>query len=155
MRLNALDPTKEAILRKLEMAQDWQIFEESGYREIWEILRPDAVNILDLSVIAQGRYGLRNLVVAVLASFIFRKRTIARRREALGLDSDTRMVWLVIDEAHNFCPRRRVPFRKRSWALGERGRQPDYHSRRQSTARRIEPEYSPVRLRSCTGSHRS
>jgi DNA helicase HerA-like ATPase len=125
MRLNALDQTKEAILRKLEMAQDWQIFEESGYREIWEILRPDAVNILDLSVIAQGRYGLRNLVVAVLASFIFRRRTIARRREELGLDSDTRKVWLVIDEAHNFCPSGKSTLSKEvlvRWA--KEGRQP-------------------------------
>jgi len=125
MRLDALDQTKEAIMRKLEMAQDWQIFEEAGYREIWEILRPDAVNILDLSVIAQGRYGLRNLVVAVLASFIFRKRTIARRREALGLDSDTRKVWLVIDEAHNFCPSGKSTLSKEilvRWA--KEGRQP-------------------------------
>lgn len=103
-RLRGLDVTKEALFRKLEMAQDWQIFEEKAYREIWEILRSDVVNILDLSVIAQGRYGLRNLVIAVLASFVFRKRTVARRREALGLPSDTRKVWLVIDEAHNFCP---------------------------------------------------
>lgn len=104
-RLRGLDATKEAIFRKLEMAQDWQIFEEKAYREIWEILRPDVINILDLSVIAQGRYGLRNLVIAVLASFVFRKRTIARRREALGLPSDTRKLWLIIDEAHNFCPK--------------------------------------------------
>ena len=103
-RLSGLDQTKEAVQRKLDMAHDWQIFAESRYQEIWEILRPDQINILDLSVIAQGRYGLRNLVVAVLASFIFRRRTIARRREALGLPSDTKKVWLVIDEAHNFCP---------------------------------------------------
>ena len=103
-RLRGLDVTKEAIFRKLEMAQDWQIFEETAYREIWEILRPDVINILDVSVIAQGRYGLRNLVIAVLANFVFRKRTIARRREALGLPADTKKVWLVIDEAHNFCP---------------------------------------------------
>jgi hypothetical protein len=86
------------------MAQDWGVFESAKYREVWEILRPDAINIVDLSVIAQGRYGLRNLVIAVLANFIFRKRTIARRREALGLAADTKKVWLVIDEAHNFCP---------------------------------------------------
>jgi len=103
-RLRGLNTTKEAIFRKLEMAQDWQIFEEKAYREIWEILRPDVVNVLDLSVIAQGRYGLRTLVIAVLANFVFRKRTIARRREALGLPTDTRKVWLIIDEAHNFCP---------------------------------------------------
>lgn len=103
-KARALDQTKEAIERKIDMAHDWQLFEEREYRELWEILQPDAINIVDLSVIAQGRYGLRNLVLAVLTSFIFRMRTIARRREALGLTSDIKKVWLAIDEAHNFCP---------------------------------------------------
>ena len=104
MRLKGLDQTKEALERKLDMAHDWQLFEEKQYREIWEILRTDAVNVLDVSVIAQGRYGLRNLVVAVLANFVFRARTIARRREALALPTEVKKVWFAIDEAHNFCP---------------------------------------------------
>mgnify|MGYP006305463471 FL=1 len=86
------------------MAYDWQSFAESGYREFWEILYPNKINVLDLSFLAQGRYGLRTLVLAVLANWMFRKRTIARRREALGLPAETRKIWLVIDEAHNFCP---------------------------------------------------
>ena len=124
-RLRGLDKTKEAVQRRLDMAHDWQVFAEEQYREIWEILRPDQINILDLSVIAQGRYGLRNLVIAVLANFIFRKRTIARRREALGLPSDTKKIWLVIDEAHNFCPSGKSTLSKEilvRWA--KEGRQP-------------------------------
>jgi len=124
-KLHGLDQTKEAIQRKLDMAHDWQIFEENRYREIWEILQPDAINVLDLSVIAQGRYGLRNLVLAVLATFIFRMRAIARRREALGLASDMKKVWLAIDEAHNFCPSVRSTLSKDiliRWA--KEGRQP-------------------------------
>lgn len=124
-RLRGLDQTKEAVQRKLDMAIDWQIFATDQYREVWEILRPDQVNVLDLSVIDQGRYGLRNLVLAVLATFIFRMRTIARRREALGLPSDTKKVWLVIDEAHNFCPSGRSTLSKEilvRWA--KEGRQP-------------------------------
>jgi DNA helicase HerA-like ATPase len=124
-RLRGLDKTKEAVQRRLDMAQDWQIFAEDQYREIWEILRPDQVNVLDLSVIAQGRYNLRNLVIAVLANFIFHKRTIARRREALGLPSDTKKVWLVLDKAHNFCPSGKSTLSKEiliRWA--KEGRQP-------------------------------
>lgn len=124
-KLQGLEQTKEAIQRKIEMAHDWQIFEENRYREIWEILKPDAINILDLSLIAQGRYGLRNLVVAVLANFIFRVRTIARKREDLGLPTDIKKVWLFIDEAHNFCPGGRSTLSKEiliRWA--KEGRQP-------------------------------
>lgn len=123
--LKGLDKTKEALHRKIEMAHDWQLFEERRYREIWEILQPNAINILDLSVIAQGRYGLRNLVVAVLANFIFRMRTIARRREELGLPTDVKKVWAFIDEAHNFCPQGRNTLSKEiliRWA--KEGRQP-------------------------------
>jgi uncharacterized protein len=125
VKLKGLDKTKEALHRKIEMAHDWQLFEERRYREIWEILHPNAINILDLSVIAQGRYGLRNLVVAVLANFIFRMRTIARRREELGLPTDVKKVWTFIDEAHNFCPQGRNTLSKEiliRWA--KEGRQP-------------------------------
>jgi DNA helicase HerA-like ATPase len=125
IRLNGLDTTKEAVERKLDMAREWQVFSSTSYREVWEILYTDKINILDLSVIAQGRYGLRNLVVAVLANYIFRKRTIARRREALGLPSDTKKVWLVVDEAHNFCPAGKNTLSKEiliRWA--KEGRQP-------------------------------
>jgi DNA helicase HerA-like ATPase len=124
-RLQALDQTKEAVQRRLDMAYDWQIFADDYYHEIWEILRPDEINVLDLSVIAQGRYGLRNLVIAVLSSFIFRRRTIARRREALGLPADMKKVWLVMDEAHNFCPSGKSTLSKEiliRWA--KEGRQP-------------------------------
>jgi DNA helicase HerA-like ATPase len=125
LKLKGLDKTKEAVERKLDMAHDWQIFEEEQYREVWEILQPDAINVLDLSVISQGRYGLRNLVVAVLANFIFRMRTIARRREALGLPADMKKVWLALDEAHNFCPSGKSTLSKEiliRWA--KEGRQP-------------------------------
>jgi len=125
IRLKALDTTKEAVERKLDMARDWQIFSNTRYREVWEILHTDKINILDLSVIPQGRYGLRNMVVAVLATFIFRKRTIARKREALGLPSDTKKVWLVVDEAHNFVPAGKNTLSKEiliRWA--KEGRQP-------------------------------
>jgi len=124
-RLKGLDKTKEAVQRKLDMAYDWQLFADGHYREPWEILRPDAINVLDLSVISQGRYGLRTLVLGVLANWFFRERTIARRREALGLSSDTRKLWLVIDEAHNFCPSGKSTLAKEiliRWA--KEGRQP-------------------------------
>jgi DNA helicase HerA-like ATPase len=40
----------------------------------------------------------------VIANFLFRERTISRRREQFGLTSRLQKVWLLVDEAHNFCP---------------------------------------------------
>ncbi|MBA7554727.1 hypothetical protein ES705_47358 [subsurface metagenome] len=106
----ALDATKEAVIRKLE---------------IWEIVSLTEINVLDLSTIEQARYGLRNLVVGVLARFIFNQRTVARRREALGLSSTLPKVWFAIDEAQNFCPSGKSSLAKDiliRWA--KEGRQP-------------------------------
>ena len=124
-RSNALDTTKEAVIRRLEMASDWDLFETTRYREFWEILAPKGVNVLDHSVLDQGRYGLRTLVVAVLARFIFRQRVISRRAEALNLAAGLPKVWMAIDEAHNFCPAGRSSLSKAiiiQWA--KEGRQP-------------------------------
>ena len=59
---------------------------------------------MDLGVLEISRFGLRNLVLAVLARDLFRKRRDARLREELGLPAITPKVWLAIDEAQEFVP---------------------------------------------------
>ncbi len=95
--------TREALLNRLEMARDWNIFADS-YQDIFSTIDQDRINILDLSVIEPGKYGLRNLVLQVLGKELFRRRQEARRREELQLGADIPKVWLFIDEAHNFVP---------------------------------------------------
>jgi DNA helicase HerA-like ATPase len=100
----AAPKTIDALINRLDMAQEWGFFEETRYREVWELLDPHMVNILDLSTIASGRYGQRPLILSVLTRDLFRKRSIARRREELGLEAGMRKVWMLIDEAHQFVP---------------------------------------------------
>lgn len=95
--------TKEALLNRLEMAKRWNLFGDT-YEDIWNTIDSDRLNVLDLSVLDPGQYGLRNLVVEVLARNIFRERTEARRREEMGLGVSVPKVWMFIDEAHNFVP---------------------------------------------------
>ncbi|MFQ5758746.1 MAG: ATP-binding protein [Candidatus Bathyarchaeia archaeon] len=97
------DRTREALQNRLEMAEDWGIF-STRYQELWEVFDHDAVNIVDLSTLDPGSRGRRNLVVDVLARDIFRRRTIARRKEELGLNGELPHVWMLIDEAHQFVP---------------------------------------------------
>lgn len=118
------DKTREALLNRLTMADDWGIFSHD-YQEVWEIFDPKAVNIVDLSTLDPGPRGRRNLIVDVLARDIFKRRTIARRKEALGLISELPRVWMLIDEAHQFAPAGRATLAKESlirWA--KEGRQP-------------------------------
>lgn len=95
--------TKEALLNRLQMAQHWNIF-STEYEDIWDIVDTNRINVLDLSVLDPGQYGLRNLVVDMLGRNIFRQRTDARRREEMDLAVDVPKVWMFIDEAHNFAP---------------------------------------------------
>lgn len=116
--------TRQALLNRLEMAQDWDIF-STRYQELWEVFDPKSVNILDLSTLDPGPLGRRNLVVDVLARDIFKRRTIARRKEELGLIGDLPRVWVLIDEAHQFVPSGRSTLAKEAlirWA--KEGRQP-------------------------------
>jgi len=99
----ASERTREALLNRLEMARDWGIFSDS-YQDIFRTVDEDRINILDLSVIEPGKYGLRNLVLQVLGKELFSRRQAARRREELHLGADIPKVWLFIDEAHNFVP---------------------------------------------------
>jgi DNA helicase HerA-like ATPase len=116
--------TREALLNRLEMAKDWDIFADS-YQDIWRTLDKNRINVLDLSIIEPGKYGLRNLVVNVLGKDLFRQRQDARRREELELGADIPKVWMFIDEAHNFVPSGRSSLAKDTlirWV--KEGRQP-------------------------------
>lgn len=98
------DQTKDAMINRLEMAMRWDMFQESAYRDVWDVLDPSVLNILDLSVIESGRYGRRPLILSTLCRDLFTKRSIARRKEELGLEAGMPKVWLFIDEAHQFAP---------------------------------------------------
>jgi DNA helicase HerA-like ATPase len=112
------------ILRLETAANEWDIF-SSRYRELSEVFAPRTVNVIDLGVLEISRFGLRNLVLAVLVRDLFRKRRDARLREELGLPVETPKVWLAIDEAQEFVPSGRGALAKEplvQWV--KEGRQP-------------------------------
>lgn len=115
----------QALLLRLETAaNEWDLF-SSRYRELDEVFAPQTVNVIDLGVLEISRFGLRNLVLAVLARDLFRKRRDARLREELGLPAGTSKVWLAIDEAQEFAPSGRAALAKEpliQWV--KEGRQP-------------------------------
>jgi DNA helicase HerA-like ATPase len=118
------DRTRQALLNRLEMAQSWDLF-STRYQELWEIFDSSSVNIMDLSTLDPGPRGRRNLVVDVLARDIFKRRTIARRKEELGLIGELPRVWVLIDEAHQFVPSGKATLAKEAlirWT--KEGRQP-------------------------------
>ena len=120
----AQDKTKEALINRLYMAKAWDIF-SSSYEDVWEKLDNNTINVLDLSVLDPGVYGLANLIVSVLCRDLFVNRVKARQRENLGLVQREERIWLLIDEAQRFVPAGKGTFAKEiliSWV--KEGRQP-------------------------------
>jgi len=118
------DRTRQALLNRLEMAQSWDLF-STTHQELWEVFDPNSVNVMDLSTLDPGPRGRRNLVIDVLARDIFKRRTIARRKEELGLIGELPRVWVLIDEAHQFVPSGKATLAKEAlirWT--KEGRQP-------------------------------
>ncbi len=115
----------QALILRLETAaNEWDIF-SSRYRELSEVFLPKTVNVIDLGVLEISRFGLRNLVLAVLVRDLFRKRRDARLREELGLPVEMPKVWLAIDEAQEFVPSGKAALAKEpliQWV--KEGRQP-------------------------------
>jgi len=102
--------TKDALENMLTVADQWGVFGTEGIR-IDDLMKPGLVNVFDVSHLrASGAWSVRNLLVAILSREIYYKRVIARKQEELAkmgeitLKERFPMVWLIIDEAHNFCP---------------------------------------------------
>jgi len=100
----AKDTSKEALLNRLEAANNWHLFSETEYIPMDNIFTPGCVNIVDVSRLESGGFGRRNLIVSVIARNLFRARSDARLREEFGLAGTLPRVWMAMDEAHQFIP---------------------------------------------------
>ena len=102
--------TKMAVISRFEAAKNWGIFEKTGTK-IKDIFKKGVVSVIDVSHYARTSSGwsVRGLLVGILSRKIFQERVSARKTEEFeimgGESKDTiPMVWIVIDEAHQFIP---------------------------------------------------
>ncbi|KKQ76420.1 MAG: hypothetical protein US99_C0072G0001, partial [Candidatus Daviesbacteria bacterium GW2011_GWF2_38_6] len=111
---------KDAAENKFLLAEKWGLFSKEGTR-IEELVLPGQITILDVSCYASmsGASSLRALVIGLVAEKLFLQRMVARKAEELASvtqalhffepdeDKETKepLVWLVVDEAHEFLPR--------------------------------------------------
>lgn len=100
----AKDTSKEALLIRLEAAENWHLFSEDKYLPMDNIFMPGVINVVDVSRLESGAYGRRNLIVSIIARNLFRARSDARLREEFGLAGKLPRVWMALDEAHQFIP---------------------------------------------------
>ncbi len=115
------DPTvRAAVKNRFLNAQNWGVFDKNG-TPISELAKGGQVTVLDVSAYATipGSWGIKSLVVGVVAQKLFIQRMVNRLEEEFKdinakisfIDEegeekqDFPLVWLVVDEAHEFMPR--------------------------------------------------
>jgi uncharacterized protein len=111
---------KNAALNLFMNADNWGLFSDKG-TSISELAKPGQVTVLDVSCYATmpGGWEVKSLVIGLISQKLFIQRMIARKNEEYEQvhksvyyfseeeiqKLDFPMVWLVIDEAHEFLPR--------------------------------------------------
>ena len=110
---------KNAAIGLFEAAETWGIFAKGSETptHIKDLINAGTTSILDLSVYnAVGTFNVRALAISLLSRKIFNQRMTARKIEEIksiskGLDyfsseekRDDPLVWIFIDEAHEFLP---------------------------------------------------
>jgi DNA helicase HerA-like ATPase len=111
--------TKDAAIGLFEAAKTWGVFskEKEEATQVKDLISAGTTSVLDLSVYSSvGAFNVRALVISLLSRKIFNQRMDARKKEEIesiskGLDylstsekKENPMVWMFIDEAHEFLP---------------------------------------------------
>ncbi|MBI4144029.1 hypothetical protein HY486_02180 [Candidatus Woesearchaeota archaeon] len=112
---------KLAAENRFRSAQSWGLFDEKG-TPIKELAKGGQITVLDLSCYATmaGGWRIKNLCMGIVCKRLFIERTIVRKYEEFASitqavhyiqkDEEQKgeqmpIVWLMIDEAHEFLPR--------------------------------------------------
>ncbi len=110
--------TKNAAIGLFEAVNTWGIFAGKNDKstQVKDLVNGGTTTIMDLSVYNSiGAFNIRALVISLLSRKIFNQRMMARKKEevesiAKGWNyrsfekKDEPLVWIFIDEAHEFLP---------------------------------------------------
>lgn len=112
------DETKAAIENRFLAAKKWGLFDVNG-TPIRALVKGGQVTVLDVSCYATtpGASNIRALVIGLVSERLFLDRMVARKKEEYdSIKKETSLldrgeekkseplVWLVVDEAHEFLP---------------------------------------------------
>jgi DNA helicase HerA-like ATPase len=129
---------KNSVVSLFEVARAWKIFDEKEGTPIKDLVRAGQTSIIDLSMYSSiGSFNVRALVIGLVCKKLFIERMAARKEEEVisvqrGLISnylsgggDMPLVWIFIDEAHEFLVKDgRTPASDALIQLLREGRQP-------------------------------
>ena len=109
---------KDAVENRFLVAEKWGLFSKEGTL-IEDLVLPGQITVLDVSAYAttSGAENLRSLVIGLVTQKLFNQRMVSRKAEEEAAiteeihffeeesqEKKEPIVWLVIDEAHEFLP---------------------------------------------------
>ena len=112
---------KDASINRLIAAEGWGLFSKKG-TTIKDLVKGGRVSVVDISAYSHtaGSWGIKNLVVGIICKKLLQERMLSRKIEELKdieagssffgferekKDNEMPLVWIMIDEAHEFLPR--------------------------------------------------
>jgi len=129
--------TKNSVIGLFEAALSWKVF-SSEATQVSSLVKAGQTTILDLSMYSSvGAFNVRALVIGLVSRKLFKERMLARKTEEIqavqhGIDylafkqeREMPLVWLFIDEIHEFAPSEgKTPATDALIQLLREGRQP-------------------------------
>lgn len=123
---------KDSAENRFQSAKGWGLFDEKG-TEIKDLVKPGEVSIIDISCYTDvnGAWSIKSLVIGIISRKLLAERISKRKMEELntinrsGIVEEMPLVWILIDEAHEFLPREgETPATRALVQLLREGRQP-------------------------------
>ncbi len=135
---NAQQDVRNSVISLFDAAEAWGVFSEEQGTKISDIISPGESTIIDLSMYSStGVFNVRALIIGLVCKKLFQERMAARKMEEIqavqhGLDylhfktkREMPLVWIFIDEAHEFLVREgETPASASLIQLLREGRQP-------------------------------
>jgi uncharacterized protein len=135
---NVSQETKNSATALFDAAKTWKVFDEKKGTSVRELISPGFTTIIDLSMYASlGSFNVRALIIGLVSKKIFNERMVSRKNEEIqsiqhgedyarySVERDMPLVWIFIDEAHEFLPHEgKTPATDALVQLLREGRQP-------------------------------
>jgi len=135
---NVSQEIKNSAMALFDAAKTWKVFDEKKGTTVKELVSPGATTVIDLSMYASlGAFNVRALIIGIVSKKLFNERMNSRKDEEIqavqhGADyaryqvkREMPLVWIFIDEAHEFLPRDgKTPATDALVQLLREGRQP-------------------------------
>lgn len=135
---NVSQEVKNSAMALFDAAKTWKVFDEVKGTRVRDLISAGETTVIDLSMYSSiGAFNVRALIIGLVSKKIFNERMAARKDEEIqavqhGIDylrykvvREMPLVWIFIDEAHEFLPRdRKTPATDALVQLLREGRQP-------------------------------